>query len=184
MRGNPSDEALLAGLESGDRSAATAFTRRFQSRVYGLAWTMLRDRGAAEDVAQEAFLRAWRHSGAYDSRRGRVSTWLLAITRNLALDRLRVKRADPLDPSNIAETLDMTDPGGESDRTQSVSAPVRRAVLGLPEEQRRPLLLATLMGYTAQQISDMDGVPLGTVKTRIRTATISLRGRLEAPDEH
>src|SRR5919202_6372062 len=101
-----SDEALLAGLASGDTEAAAAFVRRFQSRVYGLAMTMLRDSGLAEEVAQETFVRAWRHASTYDARRGRVSTWLLTIARNVALDRARLTRAQPLDAELIGAQLE------------------------------------------------------------------------------
>src|SRR6187455_2019819 len=89
------DEALLSGLAAGDPDAATAFTRRFQSRVYGLVLMIVRDEGTAEDVAQETFVRAWKHARSYDPRRGRVATWLLTIARNLAIDVVRVKRAEP-----------------------------------------------------------------------------------------
>src|SRR5215204_4507298 len=109
-----SDEALLAGLAAGDSAAATAFVRRFQARVFGLAVTMVGDRAVAEEIAQEAFTRAWRHAGAYDARRGRVATWLLSITRNLAIDHLRAKRTEPLDPEAIRDAdraLWVTDPG-------------------------------------------------------------------------
>src|SRR6185369_16392138 len=91
----PSDEALVAGLAAGDAAAATAFVRRFQARVFGLAVSMIGDAAVAEEVAQEAFTRAWRHAGNYDARRGRVATWLLSITRNLAIDHLRAKRTEP-----------------------------------------------------------------------------------------
>ena len=90
-----SDEALLAGLGSGNPDAAAAFVRRFQSRVYGLALTMLRDRSLADDVAQETFVRAWRHAATYDARRGRVPSWLLTIARNLAIDRARLDPSSP-----------------------------------------------------------------------------------------
>src|SRR5919108_5315420 len=93
-----SDEALLAGLASGDPDDAAAFVRRFQSRVYGLALTMLRDPQLADDVAQEAFERAWKHGATYDARRGRVSSWLLTITRNLAIDPARMRLVTPTDP--------------------------------------------------------------------------------------
>ena len=76
-----SDEALLSGLAAGDADAATAFIRRFQARVFGLVLTIVRDEGTAEDVAQETFMRAWKHAHTYDSRRGRVATWLLTIAR-------------------------------------------------------------------------------------------------------
>lgn len=183
MWGSPTDEALLAGLESGDRSAATAFVRRFQSRVFGLAWTMLRDRSLAEEVAQEAFLRAWRHAGTYDPRRGQVATWLLAITRNLALDRLRVRRTDPIDPVQIAETLEAVAGEADPERLAEIGEPIKAALLALPAEQRRALLMAALIGCTARQISELEDVPLGTVKTRIRAAAIKLRDELEPQDE-
>src|SRR4051794_36732891 len=75
-----SDEPLLAGLGAGDRRAAAAFVRRFERRVYGLALTVVGDPALAEDIAQEALTRAWRHAQAYDPRRGAVATWLLTIT--------------------------------------------------------------------------------------------------------
>jgi RNA polymerase sigma factor (sigma-70 family) len=97
-----SDEALLAGLAVGDDDAGLAFTRRFQSRVFGVAVTLLHDAALAEDVAQEAFIRAWRHAGAYDPRRGTVAAWLMRITRNLAIDSLRLRRPQPIDPDVLA----------------------------------------------------------------------------------
>src|SRR4029453_8573874 len=96
-----SDETLLAAMGAGDADAAAVFVRRFQSRVYGLALTMLRDPGIAEDAAQETFVRAWRHAATYDARRGRVPAWLLAIARNLAIDRVRMRSPIPVDPEVI-----------------------------------------------------------------------------------
>jgi RNA polymerase sigma-70 factor (ECF subfamily) len=86
--GNLSDEALLAGLGSGYRDAAAVLVRRFQRRVFGLTLSVLRDRGAAEEAAQESFLRAWRHAAAYDPRRGTVAAWLLTVARNVAINML------------------------------------------------------------------------------------------------
>jgi RNA polymerase sigma factor (sigma-70 family) len=80
------DEALLAGMAAGDAQAAAAFVRRYQARVYGLALTVVGLPAVAEEVAQEAFVRAWRFAGGYDPRRGAVATWLLTITRNAAVD--------------------------------------------------------------------------------------------------
>ena len=97
-----SDESLLAGLGSGNPDAAAAFVRRFQSRVYGLALTMLHDPDLAEEVAQETFVRAWRHAASYDPRRGRVPAWLLTTARNLAIDRTRMRPVTPTDPDVIA----------------------------------------------------------------------------------
>ena len=176
-----SDETLLAGLASGDAEAAAAFVRRFQRRVYGLAVTMLRDAVLAEEVAQETFVRAWRHAATYDARRGRVPTWLLAIARNLAIDRARMRSPTPVDPDVIASELDLAHVDspidvGERDR-------LRRAIASLPDEQRRALVLATYAGRTAREIAKLDGVPLGTVKTRIRSAMLKLRESLGVEHE-
>jgi RNA polymerase sigma-70 factor (ECF subfamily) len=176
-----SDETLLAGLASGDAEAAAAFVRRFQRRVYGLAVTMLRDAVVAEEVAQDTFVRAWRHAATYDARRGRVPTWLLAIARNLAIDRARMRSPTPVDPDVIASELDLAHVDspidvGERDR-------LRRAIASLPDEQRRALVLATYAGRTAREIAELDGVPLGTVKTRIRSAMLKLRESLGVEHE-
>ena len=155
--------------------------RRFQSRVYGLALTMLRDPELADDVAQEAFERAWRHAATYDARRGRVSSWLLTITRNLAIDRARLRPAAPTDPDVIASRLDLAEHDALPDIPERDR--LRRAVAALPDDQRRALVLAVYGARTAREISELDDVPLGTVKTRIRTAMIKLRETLGVPDE-
>jgi RNA polymerase sigma factor (sigma-70 family) len=181
-----SDEALLSGLAAGDAESATAFIRRFQSRVYGLVLTIVRDQGTAEDVAQETFVRAWRHAHTYDPRRGRVATWLLAIARNLAIDDVRVKKAEPLDPDLVANKLQQAGVGG-SPADQAFPPDererVRAAIAELPPEQRRALFLAAYLGRTAQEIGEHEGIPLGTAKTRIRAAMLKLRDSMETKNE-
>ncbi len=83
------DEALLSGMAVGDDRAGVAFVRRYQRRVFGLALAIVGDSPQAEDIAQEALIRVWRHSQIFDARRGSVAAWVLTITRNLALDTLR-----------------------------------------------------------------------------------------------
>jgi RNA polymerase sigma-70 factor (ECF subfamily) len=171
------DDALLAGMSAGDPDAAAAFVARFQRRVYGLAVTIMRDAPAAEDVAQEALLRAWRHGATYDARRGSVATWLLTITRNLAIDALRVRRPMALDPDDLL-ALSSPAPGREPG-DQAVSGEVahrlRNALADLPSEQRQAIVLAGMLGMSAREIAEREGIPLGTAKTRIRTAMIRLR---------
>jgi RNA polymerase sigma factor (sigma-70 family) len=179
---DPSDEALLAGYATGDPRTAAAFVRRFQGRVYGLALTIVRQPAIAEEVAQETFVRVFRHAGNYDARKGRVSTWLLSIARNLAIDVTRMKRLDPVDPEIIAAELSLTsqEPAAdEVDLQPDERDQLRSAITELPDDQRRALVLTAYMGRTAREISDLDDVPLGTVKTRIRTAMIKLRDELE-----
>jgi RNA polymerase sigma factor (sigma-70 family) len=176
-----SDEALLAGYATGDPRTAAAFVRRFQGRVYGLALTIVRQPALAEEVAQETFTRVYRHAGNYDARKGRVSTWLLSIARNLAIDVTRLKRLDPVDPEVIeAEvTIDFQAPGADEGGLQPDERDQLRSAIGdLPDDQRRAIVLAAYLGRTAREISDLDEVPLGTVKTRIRTAMLKLRSEL------
>jgi DNA-directed RNA polymerase specialized sigma24 family protein len=96
-----SDDTLLAGMGVGDERAGVAFVRRYQRRVYGLALSMVGDPVLAQDIAQEAFLRAWRHALVFDRRRASVGTWILTITRNLAVDSLRLRRPVVTDPSDL-----------------------------------------------------------------------------------
>jgi len=180
-----SDEALLAGLATGDAEAIAAFVRRFQRRVFGLALVIVGDTGVAEDVAQEAFARAWKHAQAYDVRRGPVAAWLLAITRNLAIDAMRLRRAEPTDPAEIVALGIPETEAGPDERAligEDV-ARLRRAIAHLPEDQRRALILAAFYGRTAREISDSEHVPLGTAKTRIRAAMIKLRSAFEVTGE-
>ena len=176
-----SDEALLCGLGSGNPDAAAAFVRRFQSRVYGLALSMLHDRDLADEVAQETFVRAWRHAATYDARRGRVPSWLLTIARNLAIDRARLRPVTPLDPEVIASELDLAKHDTVPDIAERER--LREALAALPDDQRRALVLATYAGRTAREIAELDEVPVGTVKTRIRTAMLKLRDALGVEHE-
>jgi len=180
-----SDEALLAGLAAGDQRAAAAFVRRFQRRAYGLARTIVANPHDAEEVAQDAFLRAWRYAGGYDPRRGTVLTWLLTIVRNVAIDRTRLRSAEPLDPEVLASKLQLESAreGREEGSQLAEREHLREALAVLPVEQRRALLLTAYFGRTARELAELEGVPLGTAKTRIRSAMIRLRDRMEVGDD-
>jgi RNA polymerase sigma factor (sigma-70 family) len=180
-----SDEALLAGLAAGDREASAAFVRRFQRRVYGLARTIVGDPGTAEDVSQEAFVRAWRYAASYDARRGTVLTWLLTIARNVAVDRLRLRQPEPLDPETLASKLQLQDArvAGDEHAALADREELRQALAVLPGEQRRALLLAAFFGRTAAEVAELEAIPLGTAKTRIRTALNRVRDQMEVRDE-
>jgi RNA polymerase sigma-70 factor (ECF subfamily) len=179
---NLSDESLLAGLGSGDADASAAFVRRFQHRVFGLTLSILRDRGAAEEAAQETFVRAWRHAGAYDPRRGAVAGWLLTIARNVSINMLPTRRVDPMDPELLSGEMVGSDGEGPEDQVTH-SELVRQALARVPPEQRRALVLAAFFGFTAKEMSELDKVPLGTVKTRIRSAMMKLRSELGVSDD-
>lgn len=181
-----SDEALLAGLGTGDPAAASVFVRRFQSRVYGAAAAIVGDGPNAAEVAQEAFLRAWRHADAYDPRRGSVATWLLSITRNLSIDRVRMAKSRPTEVFDLTSIATRPSLSAGPEDTAVVSDEARRVedvVAGLSAELQRALLLASLGGFTAQDVADHESIPLGTAKTRIRTALRRVRAELAGVEE-
>jgi len=180
-QGDLSDEALLAGMAVGEQPAAVTFVRRYQKRVFGLAYSMTGDAGVAEDVAQEAMIRVWRHAPVFDPRRGSVASWVLTITRNLAIDALRLRRAVPTDPDDFAASATGSAEYNPEDsvRRGDLRHVVHAALDVLPEEQRRAVVLAAVYGRTALEISESEAIPLGTAKTRIRTALIRLRAAVE-----
>jgi RNA polymerase sigma-70 factor (ECF subfamily) len=180
-QGELSDEALLAGMALGEQPAAVTFVRRYQKRVFGLAYSMTGDTGVAEDVAQEAMIRVWRHAPVFDPRRGSVASWVLTITRNLTIDALRLRRAVPTDPDEFAASIAGSAEYNPEDsvRRGEIRHVVHAALDMLPEEQRRAVVLAAVYGRTALEISEAEGIPLGTAKTRIRTALIRLRAAVE-----
>jgi RNA polymerase sigma factor (sigma-70 family) len=170
------DETLLAGLGAGDADLAIAFVRRFQRLVFGVAVTVLSDPGIAEDVAQQAFEQAWRHAQVYDSRRGSVRAWLTTITHNLAIDVVRARTSAPVDPGDLPALLTaVTDTPERLAVAHDNAAGVRRALARLPSPQARAVAMAGIYGMTARQIADVEGVPLGTAKTRIRDGMQKLR---------
>ncbi|GII62335.1 RNA polymerase [Sphaerisporangium krabiense] len=168
-----SDEALVAGMASGDAHAATAFVRRFQARVLGMARSVVGDPDLAEEIAQEAFVRVWLRAAGYDPGRGPVAAWLLTITRNLAVDAARRRRRTEPDllPWPLAPPASPLFDDGAGDGLAA-------ALRALPPEQSRPIVLSAVYGLTAKEIAEWDGVPLGTVKTRIRLGLAKLRDKL------
>jgi RNA polymerase sigma factor (sigma-70 family) len=179
------DEALVAGMATGDPQATASFVRRFQARVYGLALSIVGVPATAEDVAQEAFTRAWRYAGGYDPRRGAVVPWLLAITRNTAIDMVRLRRDRPYQPEVLLALLthaDGTSTTQDIDEVAEIDR-IRIALDGLPAEQATAVVLAIFHGRTAKEIAEHEGVPLGTAKTRIRLGMSRLRDHFEVRDE-
>ena len=182
--GAVSDEALVAAVAGGNADAVVDLLRRFQARVYGLARSMVGD-ASAEDVAQEAFVRVWRSAGTYRAERGVVAAWVLTITRNVALDHLRRRKVRPAVNLDV-HVHDRSDqrPSPETLATLAIDGRRALAALGtLPEGQRRAVLLATYAGRTTAEISQLDQVPIGTAKTRLRQGLLALRSALGAGRE-
>jgi RNA polymerase sigma-70 factor (ECF subfamily) len=180
------DAALVEGLAIDDQPAAAAFVRRFQSAVFGLALSITRDTGLAEDVSQEVFVRAWRGAASYDPRRASVLTWLLTITRNAAIDSVRARRGTPTEEDVlerlVSDTLQGPDPEASAVRRLESQQAVERLRLLAPE-QARAVVLAIFGGCTAQEVSRRENIPLGTAKTRIRAGLRRLRAAMNE-DRH
>jgi len=184
------DDALVAGLAVEDADAATAFVRRFQAKVFGMALAVTRDPTLADDVAQEAFMRAWRSASTYDGVRGSVAAWLLTITRNVAIDAVRARRATPADDDQLDRLLQSTfggddhaDVTGDAAATRIEAGRVIARIRALPPEQARAVVLAVYGGCTAEEVGVREGIPLGTAKTRIRTGLRRLRAAPEPARE-
>jgi RNA polymerase sigma-70 factor (ECF subfamily) len=172
-----SDEALLSGIAVGDERAVLIFVRRYQRRLFGLAQGIVGDPGLAEDISQEAFIRILRHAAVFDARRGSVTSWALTITRNLAIDALRVRRAIPVAPSDwvFANLISSDVAPDDAVITSDAAQPLLTALAQLPIDQRRAVVLASLYGRTAAEIAAEESIPIGTAKSRIRLGMAKLR---------
>lgn len=170
----PSDHELLANTAAGDRQAFSALYDRLSPRVYGLVLHVLRNQPDAEDVLQETFFQVWSNAGRYDPEKCPPEGWVLMIARCRALDRLRRRRASLAAPDDLP---DASAPDSPLERLEDAAA-VTAALARLPGEQREAIRLAFYEGFTHDQISRRLGLPLGTVKTRIRLGIIRLRDHL------
>jgi RNA polymerase sigma-70 factor (ECF subfamily) len=172
-----SDEGLVRRILSGDEVALGLLYERYGGRVYSVARRILNDDGAAEEVLQDIFHQLWRAAASFDTTRGSLAGWLLVMARNRSIDRLR--RRTPAVEEEIAATLHGTAVDIESFTVRNEMAErVRAALQALPEAQRAAMELAYFEGLTQSEIAKRTGEPLGTVKTRLRTALAALKAEL------
>lgn len=167
------EQELMRQLIAGDEVAIRALYARFGSSIYTMGMRMLGSTQEAEELAQDVFVAAWRKGSRFDSSRGRLSTWLMAIGHNLAVDRLRHQRGPARPPLVLVE--EVPEPLAVEDDAVLDRETARRALAGLSVDERRLLALAYFQGWTAREIAEAQGIPLGTVKTRVRAALIKLR---------
>ena len=164
----------MEGLLAGEDVAIRALYQRFGRPVYTMGLRLLGSREAAEELTQDVFLTAWRKAARFDPQRGRLSTWLMTIAHNLAVDRLRRETGVTrphlvlVDEVPELEWVDEEEPLIERDAAI-------RALESLSDAEKRLLARAYFGGLTAREIAEADGIPLGTVKTRLRTALIKVR---------
>jgi RNA polymerase sigma-70 factor (ECF subfamily) len=170
------DSELLVRIAGRDREAFEVVYHRYIRSVFGLAMQRLRDRERAEDAVQEMFAAVWRSASSYRPERGPAAPWLYAIARNAIVDRLRSRDDMPMDVPEMT-----SDEPGPADQAESsfVSWRVHRALQTLPEREREVVELAYWSGLSQSEVASFLDIPLGTVKTRTRSALAHLADALE-----
>jgi RNA polymerase sigma-70 factor, ECF subfamily len=170
------DGELIARVGEGDSGAFEQLYRRYARPVFALALRRLGDRGRAEDAVQETFASIWRSAGSYRRDRGPGAPWLYAVARNAIVDRRRSLGPAPAEPVDEPSG----DAGPDERAEESWTAwRVHRALAELPEQERKLIELAYWGGLSQSEIADFVGIPLGTVKTRTRSALSRLADALE-----
>jgi RNA polymerase sigma-70 factor (ECF subfamily) len=183
---DPTDVHLLQRIAARDAAALAELYDRHSRLLFGLILRIVRDRGEAEEILQEAFVRVWTRAEMYDARVGGPLPWIVRVARNGAIDRLRARRHraaidTPAADGRGAETVaapDIQTPEAivlDVERHQALT----HALAGLPAEQRQLIEAAFFEGYTHSELAHRFGLPLGTVKTRIRAGMIAARKKLE-----
>jgi RNA polymerase sigma-70 factor, ECF subfamily len=171
-RSSQDDATLLALVRRGDEHAMATLYDRYSRIVYSVALRVLRDPASAEDILQEIFIQVWRTPEQFVAVRGSFGAWLTVVTRNRSIDALRRKRpSDPIDDISLASQYDLA---AEAERS-TMAERAKSVIIKLPPDQRKTLEMAFFDGLTHTEIAEMTGDPLGTVKTRIRSALITLR---------
>jgi RNA polymerase sigma-70 factor, ECF subfamily len=171
------DEDLISLTDGGDAQAFAALYDRHGRVAYSLAYRMMGERQAAEDLVQEAFLKMWRVAGSYRVERASVRTWILSIVRNRSIDELRSTASRRRTRDKVEAQTPTSQPSeafGEAWRN-SQGEQVREALRGLPPEQLKVLELAYFSGYTHTEIAELLDLPLGTVKGRMRLGLKKIR---------
>lgn len=180
------DVELLQRVVLRDAAAVAALYDRHSSLLFGVIMRILRNRPDAEEVLQEVFVRVWARADSYDERLGTPGAWLTRMARNRAIDRLRARQArgdvGVPDAVQTAGHEQLSDPQPTPERaaqeTQRTDT-VRSALDALPEQQRVLIAAAFFEGYTHSELATRFGLPLGTVKTRIRNGMLAMREHLE-----
>jgi RNA polymerase sigma-70 factor (ECF subfamily) len=169
------EEELISALKSKDREAVAILYDRYSSFLFGLINRIVHSEQIAEDLLQEVFVRIWKNINSYDSTKAKLVTWMANIARNLSIDKIRSKEyKNSLQNHDIADYVNIIkDSGSGSFNPEHIG--VKEMLDKLEPEYRKLIDLVYFKGYTQADAAKELGIPLGTVKTRIRTAIIKLR---------
>ena len=176
------DEDLISLAGDSDAQAFAVLYDRHSRAAYSLAYRMMNGRQAAEDLVEDAFLKVWRAATSYRADRGGVRTWILSIVHNQGIDQLRSHASRRRTQDKVEASAARSQPSEAFAETwrNSQRNQVREALNTLPQEQLEILELAYFSGYTHVEIADLLGLPLGTVKERMRLGLKKLRNHVEA----
>jgi RNA polymerase sigma-70 factor, ECF subfamily len=177
------DEKLISFVGQGDAEAFTTLYDRHSHAAFSLAYRVMGERQAAEDVAQDAFLKLWCSATSYRPERGSVRTWILSIVHNRGIDQIRSQASRRRTQDKIEASAPRSQPSEAFAETlrNSQRDQVREALDTLPPEQLKILELAYFSGYTHLQISELVDVPLGTIKGRMRLGLKKMRVYFDHP---
>jgi RNA polymerase sigma-70 factor, ECF subfamily len=178
------DEDLISLVETNEAGAFAALYDRHARAAYSLAYRMMGERQAAEDLMQDAFLNVWRAAGSYRAERGSVRTWILSIVHNRGIDQLRslASRRRTQDKMEASAPKSQPSEAFAQSWRNSQREQVRKALNTLPPEQLSVLELAYFSGYTHVEIADLLDVPLGTVKGRMRLGLKKMKDHFDSQD--
>jgi RNA polymerase sigma-70 factor, ECF subfamily len=178
------DEDLISLVEAADAEAFATLYDRHSRAAFSLAYRMMGERQASEDLAQDAFLKVWRSASSYRAERGSVRTWILSIVHNRGIDQIRSQASRRRTQEKIEASAPRSQPSEAFAETwrNSQRDQIREALDTLPPEQLKILELAYFSGYTHMEISDFLGLPLGTVKGRMRLGLKKIRDYFESRD--
>jgi RNA polymerase sigma-70 factor (ECF subfamily) len=176
----PSDAELMMRVAANDMAAMEELYNRYSQPIFSMAYSILRDYASAEDVTQEIFTALWTRARRFDPERGVFKHWFLHMAHNRVIDEVRKrKRITSRDaaktPDDPALALEAPGDPAEAAVNNVLFGAVKEALMSLPPEQRIAVVMAYLQGATQQEIAERTGVPLGTVKTRLRLGLIKLR---------
>jgi RNA polymerase sigma-70 factor, ECF subfamily len=178
------DKGLISFVRQGDAEAFTTLYDRHSRAAFSLAYRMMGERQAAEDLAQDAFLKVWRSASSYRAERGSVRTWILSIVHNRGIDQIRSHASRRRTQDKIEASAPRSQPSEAFAQTwrNSQRDQIREALDTLPPEQLKILELAYFSGYTHVEISELLRLPLGTVKGRMRLGLKKIRDYFESRD--
>ncbi|OCT12989.1 RNA polymerase subunit sigma-24 [Paenibacillus pectinilyticus] len=176
------DRQLMQSIVQKDASALEKLYDRYEQVIYNFAFRIVKDSMAAEEVMQELFMRIWNNAENFDGSHGKLSTWMFAITRNIAIDHLRRRSSRTSQQTRESETLNLIQDKGtlteDIVELRMIGEQVRDALQELSIDQQQVVDMIYYQGLTQQEVADIASIPLGTVKSRVRLAMKQLHQRM------